>query len=134
MVTDSPFAYGVKKVHYLSDVTPNKVFRIVDTSDEIGFTPIMIKVKCKEAGNLSIVNQTTNSTIIVKNCSVGEELTIDGDSEIITTNLTTHNLSNDFNFKFPTLQNDYDRRLNNISFSLNADVEISYTPVIKNSI
>ena len=63
--------------------------------------------------------------------SAGEVINLDGKNQIITTSLSSHKIQNDFNFEFPTLVNSIDNRYTNYTFSLSCEVEIIYTPIVK---
>lgn len=131
MVTDSPFAYGVEEYKIWNDTIPNYSYKIVDGSDEIGDTYINIIIKCKEAGDLEIKNQSTNQTLKIKNCLANEEIFIDGENQIITSDNKNHKIYNDFNYEFLKISNSENSTLNKITFSIRCDVKIKYTPIYK---
>ena len=131
METDSPFGFG-------EDVTVNIIatnsavsHSVFDRNDEVGYSYPLFKITCGQTGNLTISNDRDNHATVIKNCSAGEVINLDGKNQIITTSLSSHKIQNDFNFEFPTLVNSIDNRYTNYTFSLSCEVEIIYTPIVK---
>ena len=133
METDKPFGYAQECTTSwtISDVTKAKT--LYDTSDEIGYTYPSMTITCNEAGNLTISNDLTNSIMVINNVSVGEVITIDGSTHIIETSLSGHKIYDDFNFEFFKIGNTIENRNNNITVSLPCKLEISYSPIIKDT-
>lgn len=111
METDSPFAYGEEKVVNttmeelggLASVYISQAF-IVD-SDCVVYPKLIIT--CREAGELSIGNvnhavdpSDADAWCTIRNCSVGEVITIDCEHETISSSVKNHNLCDDFSFSF----------------------------------
>lgn len=71
--------------------------------------------------------------MVIKNVSVGEVITIDGPTHIITSSLDSHKLYDDFNFEFFRIGNTINNRNNRISASLPCKLEFTYSPIIKDS-
>ena len=88
---------------------------------------------CSANGDLSIFNELENCTMLIKNCSVGEIITIDGDAQTISTSYNSHDICNDFNYEFFRIGNTIDNRNNRISVSKPRQVVIRYTPIIKDT-
>lgn len=133
MITNSPFAYGDKVVNsWSSDENVTKI--ISDVSDEIGDTFPTIEITLKESGDLQITNKTISNTTIIKNCTIGEKITIDGKHQIICTDRDTHKIYNDFNYKFFKICNTFDNPVNEITTNLSCDIVVYYYPVIKNGL
>ncbi len=141
METDKPFAYGetISQKFTISSLS-NPVRTMENVSDEIGYIYPYIKIKCNAAGTLSITNDMASCededayTMTINNCSVGEEIVIDGNSQIITTSILSHNICNDFNYKFFRIGNTFSERINAITFSNLCEMTIQYNPIIKNTI
>lgn len=133
METDSPFGYGaVKSVEWdITDTSQSVVLE--DTSDEIGYIYPSMKITCKESGTLSIHNELEGCTMQIKNCSVGEVIDIDGNTQIIRSSLPSHKIYNDFNFEFFRIGNTLSVRDNKITVSLPVKLKIEYTPIIKDT-
>lgn len=133
MTTDSPFGYGqeMKARMIINDV--EREYNFTDISDEIGFTYPDMVIKINKDGNLCVKNLTTDCSMVINNCVVGETITIHGDTRIVETDNNNHakTLYNDFNFEFFNIGNTIDNRLNKIMATLPCTVELSYYPVIK---
>ena len=131
--TNSPFGYGQEQsVKWtISETSTAKI--LTHISDEIGDVCPDLKISCNRNGDFEIYNETTNSRMIIKNCTVGETITIKGDTRIIETDNEVHrkNIYHDFNFEFFRIGNTIDNRNNKITVSLPSVVEIKYTPIIK---
>ena len=115
----------------ISDVT--KSVLLSDISDEIGYTYPNLTITINIDGDFEMYNENTNSRMVIKNCSVGEVITIDGDAKIISTSNDMHKstLHNDFNFEFFKIGNTLESRNNRIYFSLPCKCVLKYTPIIK---
>lgn len=131
METDRPFGYGQEQVIKWSFAKGGDAKILSDFSDEIGYIFPTIVVTCKQAGDLTIYNEMEDCTTIIKNCKVGEVITLHGDTQIITTTLDSHDICNDFNYEFFRIGNTIANRNNRISASLKCDMTIKYAPVIK---
>lgn len=133
LTTDKPFGYGEERTANLSFTTTSLSEKLIDASDEIGYTYPSITITLKASGKLTISNDVEGSPMVIDNCSEGEVITVDGSTHIITTSLVSHKLYDDFNFEFLRIGNTYDNRTNVITVSLPCEMELRYTPVIKNS-
>lgn len=133
METDKPFGYGreITVSWTISDTT--KTYTLMDRSDEIGYIYPSIKITCTKAGDLTIYNATEDSSMVIKNVSVGEEITIDGSAQIIESSLNSHKIYDDFNFEFLRIGNTIKDRNNLITVSLPCKLEITYAPIIKDA-
>lgn len=133
METDKPFGYGkeIRLSWHVDDITKEYVLK--DLSDEIGNLLPDIKITCQQSGDLTITNSNNSSPTVIKNCTTGEIITINGSTQIIQTSLSSHAIQNDFNFEFFKISNTLSDRSNRITFSLPCDVEIVYSPIIKDT-
>lgn len=133
METNKPFGYGQElSVSWdVSDTT--KTYVLSDMSDEIGYTYPSMVITCNRAGDLTIYNEMENCTMVIKNVSVGEVITIDGTTHIIESSLDSHNIYDDFNFEFFRIGNTINNRNNRISASLPCKLEFTYSPIIKDT-
>ena len=130
--TNKPFGYGQEK-YYSWTVTGGSSVRLYDISDEVGYIYPSVVITVMEAGNLQITNDLEPCTMVIKNCSSGEVITIDGNTHIITSSLNSHKISDDFNFDYLRIGNTINNRSNNITCSLNCMLEIRFNPIIKDS-
>ena len=131
METDKPFGYGqeFREEWTITNASESKL--LIDVSDEIGYTYPNMKIICHSDGDLSIINKATDCTMVIKNCSKGEIITIEGDELIIYTSNKSHDICNDFNYEFFRIGNTYKNRDNIITVSIPCQVIISYAPIIK---
>lgn len=128
--TNSPFAYG-NDYCVREHITAGDYIVARNISDEIGrISPDMVIV-CHENGNLQLRNSRTGLTTMIKNCKSGEEIHIDGTMQIITSSMNSHDIANDFNYIFLSLENSRADDQNDIYVSLECDIEIRYSPIIK---
>ena len=127
--SDKPFGYGPEQSIFF-DFTDISTPRILyDISDEIGYIYPSMIITCNANGDL--YNELENCNMIIKNCSVGEIITIDGDSQSIFTTYNSHDICNDFNYEFLRIGNTIDNRNNKISVSKPCKIVIKYAPIIK---
>lgn len=132
METNAPFGYGEEQNIIFNFNDDNKTHILYDVSEEIGYIYPTIIITCNENGDLSLYNELEKCTTSIKNCKVGEVITLYGDTQIIATTYSSHDICNDFNYDFFRIGNTMTERCNRISASISCDVSISYTPIIKN--
>lgn len=133
METDKPFGHGqeISEVWTVGDTS--KAHILSDMSDEIGYTYPSMVITINEGGNLTLCNETEDCTMVINNCSSGEVITIDGDTQIISSSLDSHKLYDDFNFEFFRIGNTISNRNNKITASLPCKLEVAYSPIIKDA-
>lgn len=131
METDKPFGFGSLRSIKWTIKNSTQVNNLKDYSDEIGFVYPNVKVVCKAAGDLIIENVNEDCNMVIKNCKSGEVIAVFGDTQIITSSLSNHDIASDFNFDFLRIGNRYDNRDNKITVSLPCEITISYYPIIK---
>lgn len=131
METDSPFGYGCENETILNFTSNYQAKKIKYISDEIGFTYPTVIITCKRDCNLTISNTTLDSVMSIKNCVSGEVITVYGDTHIITTSISSHDICNDFNYEFLKIGNSLEDEYNTITASYPCDVVIKYAPIIK---
>lgn len=133
METNKPFGYGYEQYVSWTVSDTSKTYLLSDMSDEIGFTYPSMVITCNASGDLSVHNEMENCTMVIKNCTVGEVITIDGDTHIITSSLNSHHIYEDFNFEYMRIGNEINNRNNRISATLPCKLEFRYTPIIKDT-
>ena len=133
MESDKPFGYGQEQYVSWNFSETSMVKILSDMSDEIGYIYPDMTITCNCSGDLSFYNELLDCTMLIKNCSVGEVITIKGDSQIISTTYSSHNICNDFNYEFFKIGNTIDNRNNRISVSSPCKVVIRYSPIIKDT-
>lgn len=117
-------------VIYSGGTEANQEILINDVSTEIGYIYPTIVVTCLTGGNLSIYNDFDQRTTIVNNCSANETITFSKYLQISTTD-SGHAISNDFNYQFLRIGNNYVTTENIITFSLPCEYTITYNPIRK---
>lgn len=133
MQTDKPFGYAQEQRVSWACRDLTKTYMMSDVSDEIGNTFPTMKITILESGNLSITNQTLGVTMIINNCEEDEVITINGESQYISSSLDSHKVYNDFNFRFFQIGNTIDNRLNKVKVTLPCLIELTYSPIIKDA-
>lgn len=134
METDKPFGYGREQVYQwtFTNTSRTKVFN--DISDEIGIIYPTVIIKCNQAGRFAMYNSDIDGvSTIIANCSVGEEITLHGDTQIITTSRRDHDICKDFNYEFFKIGNTYESRKNTINVALPSIITLKYFPIIKDA-
>lgn len=125
----APFGYK-DTVTTSGTVAANGSVTINDISDEEGYIYPDMVVKLQSAGDLKITNAFDDRTTTVKNCSSGETLTFSHLLQI-TSDQSSHELSDDFNYKFLRISNVYGNTTNKITFNLPCTYSITYNPIAK---
>lgn len=131
MQTDSPFAYEKEKtiVCDFNEVDSSNIVNYV--SDEIGSICPHITVYCNADGNLQIYNKFEGCTTLIRNCKTGEIITMDGETQIISTSHNGHDICNDFNYEFMRIGTTMDTNENTLIASIPCRIEIRYSPIVK---
>lgn len=129
--TDCPFGYGREQITswIFGDVDDIKILN--DMSDEIGYIYPTVIITCNKDGDISLCNETENCTTSIRNCRAGEVITLHGDTQIISTTCSDHDICNDFNYVFFRIGNTLDNRVNRIYATSPCSVVIRYVPIIK---
>lgn len=133
METDKPFGYGQDQEIKWTFASPNITKLLSDVSDEVGIIYPDVTIKCMRNGDLELLNSDTNCRVMLRNCSVGEIITMKGDIMTIATSYNSHDIVNDFNYQFLKIGNTINNRSNHITASNPCEVTIRYTPIIKDA-
>lgn len=131
METDKPFGYGQEQIVSLDFTNIYNSHVLRNISDEIGSICPYTTIICNADGDLQIYNELEDCTTLIKNCKVGEVITLDGSAHIISTTYASHDICDDFNYEFLRIGNTIDQRDNCISVSMPCYIEIKYSPIIK---
>lgn len=80
----------------------NDTFEIYPESDELGVIYPTVTIRLLYDGDIKIVNTTSGTATIIKNCKANETIIMDGEHKIITTDNEEHSstLPNDFNYEY----------------------------------
>lgn len=130
MTTNAPFGYGELVEKDLDVPNGDKVI-IYDMSDDAGFICPDMVVKCQEDGILLVKNSLSGTAFTIKNCKAGETITVNGETQIVTSSLSSHAIYDDFNYDFLRIGNTFHNRENVITVSMACHLKISYYPIIK---
>lgn len=125
----APFGYK-DKVELSGSVVKNGTIIIDDISDEEGYIYPDITITLKSSGDLRITNDFDRRETVVRRCVSGETLTFTHLLQILSSN-GSHELGDDFNYKFIRINNKYDKTVNRLTFSLPCTYSISYNPIAK---
>lgn len=132
MTTNRPYGYGETEVVIWNITDPDTtLIKFVDNSDELGYLYPDLQIVCRQAGDLDLWNRTENIHMIIKNCSLNEQITIYGTEQIINTSDINHSIWNDFNFNFFRIGNSSTNRVNEIICSLPCEITMNYIPIRK---
>ena len=129
LTTNRPFALYETIKKTFKAIKSNHVEIFKDISDEIGYIYPRVEITCTTAGDLTIHNAIENRDTVIKNCKVGEVITMN--YPVISSSISTHKIQNDFNYNFFRIANTYREKGNKITFSLPCTMKVSYEPVRK---
>ena len=129
--SDKPFAIGDEYIYKFEANSINSILTIYDTSDEIGYLYVSIEITCNDNGKLQIRNSRNNRVTEINNCTKGEIIKIH--DFMIESSLENHSLTimDDFNYVFPTIENNINDCKNEYTFSLPCNVIFKYKPIRK---
>ena len=133
METDKPFGYGEEQIFVYDINDTSKEYILYDISDEIGYVHPYLVIECKADGDLTLKNLTEECLVEIKGCKSGEVITMDGNTQIVSTTYNSHAIYDDFNFEFFKIGNTFDNRENVITSTLPCILEIRYEPIIKDT-
>lgn len=110
-------------------------YTIKNESDDEGVLYPDTKIIAFEDGDIELKithNQKIISDTIINNCITNEIITLS--YPIISSSIDSHNVSDDFNWDFPSFENEYADNINIVTIPSNCKVEFVYTPAVKVSI
>lgn len=129
IITNSPHSFKEPRTITINNIVQDGKHSINDTSYEEGYIYPYIEIIVNESGDLNIYNAIENRNTLIKNCKVGEVITMD--YPVITSSLQSHNIQNDFNWTFFRIANTYDNSRNDLTISLPCSIKIKYSPIVK---
>jgi len=139
METDRPFGYDDKVSIRVPVGNNTSGINITNQSNEIGYLYPTVKIVCHLDGDIQIENTLEECVTEIKNCSNGETILLNGETQtIVTDNDSGHTkgkIHNDFNWEFPRLGVQMSRgqpvRNNYITVSLPCEISFEYRPIVK---
>lgn len=129
MITNRPFALQETKIITIKNLEENGVKTINDVSDAEGYIYPHMEITINQDGDLSIYNDLEERTMLIKNCKVGEVITLD--YPIIKSTLNSHKIQNDFNWSFFRIANTFKNKCNELTISIPCTIKLSYSPIAK---
>lgn len=130
METDSPFGYGAEiNQTVIPDYNTQDFIDYI--SDEIGYMYPKVRIVPLEAGDLKITNSLCDGEVIITNCSASEIILMDGDTQTLRTNLSSHDIYDCFNYEFIKLVSNLDNDRNIFTASLPCSLTFTYCPIIR---
>lgn len=127
--TNRPFAVHEEVTLHIDIQEPGESYTIIDVSDDEDVIYPYTQIICRQSGTLQIHNEREDRTTVIRNCTVGEVITMR--YPIIETSKPAHEIQEDFNFVFFRIGGDFVKKENKVTFSLPCDVEIRWKPVVK---
>jgi phage-related protein len=123
VICDSQNAWSklYSKPYSTEDGTLTFKFNHVCDYDDHELCPVMT-ITCLSSGNISIKNNTTNQTININNCTVGEVVTLDSENNKIKSSISNRILISDWNKKFLTIMDG----VNNFNLTGNFTIKLEY--------
>lgn len=134
MVTDAPFGYGPEEEISMEFTDGALTGVIADLNEEMGDTYPWMRVTCGQSGIFTITNALNGCECTVENCLSDEVITFSGESMIISSSNTNHDIANDFNYDFFRISNNAEENENEITVSMPCTVEIRYRPIWKDTL
>jgi len=133
MNTDSPLGHGRQITQRLKVRDASKIFIVNAVNDEYGIIcPDMI-IKPLKNGDLTIDNLSYDERLEIKDCYVGETITLTSGAVIDTNGSIDRQrkIGDAFNWNFLKLHKSVDNFQNKLKFNMPCDCTITYTPQIK---
>jgi hypothetical protein len=127
--SNRPFALKEPRIININNTTVDGKHSINDISHEEGYIYPYTQITVNQAGNLNIHNAIEDRNTFIRNCSVGEVITMD--YPVIQSSNSSHNIQNDFNWNFFRLANTFESGRNDLTISLPCSIKVEYSPIVK---
>ena len=129
VVTNRPFALKEPKTIHIKNLVKDGIYSLNDTSHEEGYIYPYTEITINEDGDFNIHNSMEDRNTHIANCVAGEVITMD--YPVIKSSVPSHNIPNDFNWKFFRIANTYDNSRNDLTISIPCTIKVKYSPIIK---
>lgn len=131
--SNAPFGFADPNNLNFMILNNNETFEICAESDELGIVYPTLKVRCFYDGDIKILNTTTGTYTLIKNCKSDETITIDGEHKIIVSDNEDHSstIANDFNYEYLDILIDELESKNIYEVSAPCEIALAYSPVRK---
>lgn len=127
--TNRPFALKEPKTIIIKNIEEDGKYSINDTSYEEGYIYPHMEITINQSGNLKIYNAIEDRYTNILNCVAGEVITLDYPT--IQSSVSSHDIQNNFNWKFFRIANTYENSRNDLTISLPCTIKIEYSPIVK---
>lgn len=136
IVTDSPHALKEPRTINIKNTVQDGKHSINDISNEEGYIYPYMEIIIgnlddipENDRNLNIYNALEDRNTYIANCVAGEVITMD--YPVIQSSVLSHNIQNDFNWRFFRVANTFENSRNDLTISIPCTIKIQYSPVIK---
>ena len=129
IITDSPHAFKEKRTVVINNIETDGKHSINDISDEEGYIYPFTEITIHQSGDLKIYNAIEDRYTNILNCTSGEVITLD--YPIIQSSDSSHDIQNNFNWKFFRIANTYENSRNDLTISLPCTIKLKYSPIVK---
>ena len=129
IITNSPHAFKEPRTITIKNTEINGKHSVNDISYEEGFIYPFTEITVNEDGDLKIYNAIEDRWTNILNCTSGEVITMD--YPIIQSSDSSHDIQNNFNWKFFRIANTYENSRNDLTISIPCTIKFKYSPIIK---
>ena len=125
ITTDSQYGYTKRKTEIILD--ENQTVCINNTSSKLGKIKVNMQLLCDSDGDYIITHTfgDKSNKISFKNCVNGEYINV-SDMCVLTSSISSHDISNDFNYIFPFIQSTISDTKNYFKSNLPCKLTIEY--------
>lgn len=127
--TNRPFALKEPRIITIKNAEVDGKHSINDTSYEEGYIYPHMEIIINQDGDLKIHNAIEDRNTNILKCVAGEVITLD--YPIISSSVSSHDIQNNFNWKFFRIANTYENSRNDLTISLPCTIKIEYSPIVK---
>lgn len=129
VLTNRPFALKEPRTITIKNTKIDGKHSVNDTSYEEGYIYPYTEITVNSDGDLKIYNAIEDRYTNILNCTTGEVITLD--YPIIQSSNSSHNIQNDFNWKFLRIANTFDNSRNDLTISIPCTIKLKYSPIVK---
>lgn len=129
ITTNRPFALKEPRIINIENLIYGGKHSVNDTSHEEGYIYPHTEIIVNKNGNLNIHNAIENRDTYIANCVAGEVITMN--YPVIQSSISSHDIQNDFNWKFFRVANTFENSRNDLTISIPCTIKIEYSPIVK---
>ena len=127
--TNRPFSLKEPRIITIKNTQVDGKHSINDTSYEEGYIYPHMEITIGQDGDLKIYNALEDRYTNILKCTAGEVITLD--YPMINSSNSSHDIQNNFNWKFFRIANTYENSRNDLTISLPCTIKIEYSPIVK---